>query len=613
MSVPPPKQASAISGLDDALRRLAHCRDSEAWSYVIECAGADIERICARIASDVHSARDSVQETLLQIRDHSANFKPRENDGDQHAAALRWILRVAANTAIKVEISRQRAWRRDRRAAALVTERHEQPSEPLERADDANAIRAALASLPKVQRTVIALHHLAGLEYAAIAAEMRCPAATARTHASRGLSRMRHVLERMGVALSIGVIAERISTLPIVESDVSLSSVELLNSPLTAAAGISGGGFLMSLKIATVLAAVISATSITLVVSEDHAPPKVDIDVRPVQKDAESTMIPHVIIRDDMLASQRRHIERALQETAKISFEAGSDVMAAIDSLGIGVQTLQWEGTRLSEPLHIEKGTKLEILDSIARSAYAQVIIFTDIAYVIPYVDPVGAYKAHAEAVILDRKQSRDQNYMKQIIGTLMAYGFENPDSPWPVVLPDGIEAPVKDPHAARLVTAASFEWLAKSMDISGELFISSFHPQIELPKARTLAEIKAKPNIDWAAGFAYDWALPVELASVRVVIATRGLMTDYESGLKGVLCGYADGSVEFHPEVQGQPNGTRTEGSDDRPITASVVVNLTGKGIPPDNIFSDLADVFSTDGNMGVPGKASAMRAWLK
>ena len=107
-----------------------------------------------------------------------------------------WVVRVATNLALDVARSRNRM------ADATIADRG--------REDDDVAVRLALveamARLPKRQREVVALRHLAGLSEAETAAALRVSAGSVKTHLSRGLAALR---SRMGAELTLeGVAAD---------------------------------------------------------------------------------------------------------------------------------------------------------------------------------------------------------------------------------------------------------------------------------------------------------------------------------------------------------------------------------------------------------------------
>ncbi len=74
-------------------------------------------------------------------------------------------------------------------------------ADPADQIVSRDAISGALQTLSPHQRTVIVLRHFIGLDDAAIAAELGCGEATVRSHASRGLDRLRVALGTEPAAL----------------------------------------------------------------------------------------------------------------------------------------------------------------------------------------------------------------------------------------------------------------------------------------------------------------------------------------------------------------------------------------------------------------------------
>lgn len=68
------------------------------------------------------------------------------------------------------------------------------PAEQAERGDLQRTLRAALATLPEVQRTAVVLRHVQGLPTSEVAHVLGCKEGTAKSHVSRGLARLRDVL-----------------------------------------------------------------------------------------------------------------------------------------------------------------------------------------------------------------------------------------------------------------------------------------------------------------------------------------------------------------------------------------------------------------------------------
>ena len=97
---------------------------------------------------------------------------------------LPWTVRVSSNLAID-------RWRRARRADRFGRSADAGTFDPgPERLD----LYRALEGLPRRQREVVVLRHLADLSEADVAAALGCSVGSVKTHASRGLAALRAVL-----------------------------------------------------------------------------------------------------------------------------------------------------------------------------------------------------------------------------------------------------------------------------------------------------------------------------------------------------------------------------------------------------------------------------------
>jgi RNA polymerase sigma-70 factor (ECF subfamily) len=121
-------------------------------------------RALAVVAGDLESAADAVQDAFVQAHRHWS----RVGRYDEPAA---WVRRVAVNRVLNQHRSRRR-----RDAAA---ERLTPPGPAGERDLD---VGPAVAALPKQQRMAIALHYLADLSVAQVAAAMEVAPGTVKSH-----------------------------------------------------------------------------------------------------------------------------------------------------------------------------------------------------------------------------------------------------------------------------------------------------------------------------------------------------------------------------------------------------------------------------------------------
>ncbi len=99
-----------------------------------------------------------------------------------------WVVTVATNLAL--DIARQRA-RAARRGTELVD------PQPVDQVETRLDLQAALLALPRRQREVVALRFLGDFSEQATATALGLSVGTVKSHASRGLSRLRTTVERV--------------------------------------------------------------------------------------------------------------------------------------------------------------------------------------------------------------------------------------------------------------------------------------------------------------------------------------------------------------------------------------------------------------------------------
>jgi RNA polymerase sigma-70 factor (ECF subfamily) len=71
----------------------------------------------------------------------------------------------------------------------------ESPEARVQRVAEGDRLAAALSALPTRQRVAVVLRHIVGLSYAETASVLACPEGTAKSHVSRGLDRLRILLD----------------------------------------------------------------------------------------------------------------------------------------------------------------------------------------------------------------------------------------------------------------------------------------------------------------------------------------------------------------------------------------------------------------------------------
>lgn len=131
------------------------------------------------VTGDLAEAQDCVQEAFVRaLAGHGPDVRNPEA----------WLRTVAVNHA-------RRRWRRRRMHDRLL--RAAAPQAPAAAADlgtEHAALIAALRALPRAQREVVALHHLADLPVAEVAEITRTPVGTVKARLSRGRTRLAELL-----------------------------------------------------------------------------------------------------------------------------------------------------------------------------------------------------------------------------------------------------------------------------------------------------------------------------------------------------------------------------------------------------------------------------------
>lgn len=177
----------------DALRA-ALLEDLDAgFAEVVRAHERVVYSVALRLSARAGEAEDLAAESLLRA------YRALRGYDEARIKALRprpWLLTIVRNTA---------------RNAARDASRRPAPPPGVEPADTAaggpsveqqveqrdvqRELGALLATLPETQRSAVVLRHVVGLPISEVAEVLGCPEGTAKSHVSRGLRRLRSLLE----------------------------------------------------------------------------------------------------------------------------------------------------------------------------------------------------------------------------------------------------------------------------------------------------------------------------------------------------------------------------------------------------------------------------------
>jgi RNA polymerase sigma-70 factor (sigma-E family) len=141
----------------------------------------DAYRVAYRLLGDRGDAEDVAQEACARAYSRWSSIRD---------YAEPWCVRVAGNLALDALRSRSRVKRRQDQLEAAEERRPE--GSPDDRLD----LYAALRQLPRRQREAVVLRYLGDQSEQQTASLLGCSVGSVKTHASRGLGKLREVMER---------------------------------------------------------------------------------------------------------------------------------------------------------------------------------------------------------------------------------------------------------------------------------------------------------------------------------------------------------------------------------------------------------------------------------
>jgi len=175
----------------EMLQRMAQ-KDQEAFAQLYDRLSRPLYAVALRILGDAGEAQDIVHDTFIGLWDKAAAFEA------TRGSAFAWAVALTRNRAI------DRLRQRRRRAEILRESATETPGfepeigapapEAAAQGEDAQAVRAAVATLPVEQKRAVELAFFSGLTQLEIAQRLGEPLGTIKARIRRGLLKLRDTL-----------------------------------------------------------------------------------------------------------------------------------------------------------------------------------------------------------------------------------------------------------------------------------------------------------------------------------------------------------------------------------------------------------------------------------
>jgi RNA polymerase sigma-70 factor (ECF subfamily) len=181
---PLPEQDRAEAELIHAVAR----GDEQALASLYDRYGPVLYGLLLRMLRDRGEAEDVLQELFLQVWQRAASFDA------TRGRVFTWLVTLTRSRAI----DRLRSTRARARAAHASAEGSQEPSADAlvdaARAEEGEAVRGALLSIPEEQRRALLLAYFEGLTQTEIAARLGQPLGTVKTRMRSGMSKLRELL-----------------------------------------------------------------------------------------------------------------------------------------------------------------------------------------------------------------------------------------------------------------------------------------------------------------------------------------------------------------------------------------------------------------------------------
>ena len=173
--------------------------DQQAFSELYRVTSSHLYAVALRILRDSAAAEEVLQEAYVSIWHHAGSYSAAKSQ------AQTWLTSIVRNRCLdqlrRREIDTVTLTRDDGDGTDDFPSDGPTPVEMLLDGAEAQSVRQCVDALEGAQKQAIALAFYQGLSHAELAAHLREPLGTVKSWIRRGLERLKHCLDRAGVAL----------------------------------------------------------------------------------------------------------------------------------------------------------------------------------------------------------------------------------------------------------------------------------------------------------------------------------------------------------------------------------------------------------------------------
>jgi RNA polymerase sigma-70 factor (ECF subfamily) len=168
-------------------------RDRSAFAELYEATRAKLFGVSLRIVHERPLAEEVLQDSFVNIWNHAGDYARAKS------APLTWLAAIVRNRSLDVVRRTREAPDIDDELTAALPDERASPVREAQEKGEAHSLHRCLAELDAEQRQTIALAFFHGLSHSELAAHLRRPLGTVKTHVRRGLLRLRECLARGGL------------------------------------------------------------------------------------------------------------------------------------------------------------------------------------------------------------------------------------------------------------------------------------------------------------------------------------------------------------------------------------------------------------------------------